>query len=212
MRREYEVAERGAVDMPPFADNLVFWAPLDNGDVTDHISGKSPSSDSGCGYEWDENKGMYLLHAVGSSSSCYTALKYSNLNLFENGHEHTLVIDVDENNSWFSSTYTNRYNIMIGSPIRTSSNGVSTYICHYRYSTSYTPMVGTHRYVMVVKSGTWKFYKDGVLITSLSSTGVSNGKSVAICQLNTNNSRNYIWAKNARIYNKAFSDEEVRQL
>ncbi len=37
MRRGYKIIE-GEL-LPPFAENLVFWAPLTEGDLTDHISG-----------------------------------------------------------------------------------------------------------------------------------------------------------------------------
>lgn len=190
----------------------MFYAPLTEGDLTDHISGTTPTSDVDCGYEWDATKGMYLLHASGSYRSCYTALKYSNLNMFESGHDHTLVIDVDEQNEYFTSSYTNRYNIMIGVPIIINSSRNYSYICHCRYNTTYSPIVGLHRYACVVSNGTWRYFQDGVLKNTMSTSSVSTGESVAICQLNTNNQKNYIWAKNARVYNRALSDGEVAQL
>lgn len=200
-------------DEPVFYENLVFYAPLLKNDLTDHISGTVPTSDNSCGYEWDSTKGMYLLKAQGSSSSTYAALKYINLSLFSNGTPHTLVIDVDENHSDFTSTYTNRYNIMMTTPIRpvTSNFSAYSYIRHYSYDTTYSPIKGLHRYVMVWQNNNEMWYKDGVYFGN-GSRDPLNFNSVAICQLNTNNSRNSIWAKNARIYNRALSAVEVKQL
>lgn len=53
----------GDTPLPPFPENLVFWAPLIQGDLSDHISGEVGVSSSGCSATWDNNEGMYLLTA-----------------------------------------------------------------------------------------------------------------------------------------------------
>ena len=54
----------GDTPLPPFAENLVFWAPLTQGDLSDHISGEVGVSSPNCSAVWDNNEGMYLLSAV----------------------------------------------------------------------------------------------------------------------------------------------------
>jgi hypothetical protein len=58
MRRD-DFLKTGGPDLPPFAENLVFWAPLTNGDLTDHISGASLLCDSRVSYLWDTNENCY---------------------------------------------------------------------------------------------------------------------------------------------------------
>lgn len=62
MRREY-MKSGGDTPLPPFSENLVFWAPLTQGDLSDHISGEVGVSSSGCSATWDSSEGMYLLSA-----------------------------------------------------------------------------------------------------------------------------------------------------
>lgn len=54
----------GDTPLPPFPENLVFWAPLTQGDLSDHISGEVGVSSSGCSATWDSGEGMYLLSAA----------------------------------------------------------------------------------------------------------------------------------------------------
>ena len=63
MRREY-MKSGGDTPLPPFSENLVFWAPLTQGDLSDHISGEVGASSSNCSAVWDSNEGMYLLSAA----------------------------------------------------------------------------------------------------------------------------------------------------
>lgn len=63
MRREY-IKSGGDTPLPPFSENLVFWAPLTQGDLSDHISSEVGVSSSGCSATWDSSEGMYLLSAA----------------------------------------------------------------------------------------------------------------------------------------------------
>lgn len=62
MRREHKQLD--GTQLPPFAENLVFWAPLTQGDLSDHISGEVGASSSNCSAVWDSTEGMYLLTAA----------------------------------------------------------------------------------------------------------------------------------------------------
>lgn len=57
MRRENAIIGGGA-PLPPFAENLVFWAPLTEGDLTDHVSGVSPAPGTGS-CTWDSGMNAY---------------------------------------------------------------------------------------------------------------------------------------------------------
>ena len=50
-RREYTLIEQGV--------QPVFYAPLTNGDLTDHVSGASLLCDSRVSYSWDNNENCY---------------------------------------------------------------------------------------------------------------------------------------------------------
>lgn len=62
MRRQHKQLD--GTPLPPFAENLVFWAPLTQGDLSDHISGEVGASSSNCSAVWDGTEGMYLLTAA----------------------------------------------------------------------------------------------------------------------------------------------------
>lgn len=214
MRREYKWKEQQPQPLPPFYENLVFWAPLTEGDLTDHISGVSPTTDTGCGYEWDADKGMYKLTSSGNSSSRYGALKYSGLNMrLADGQDITFVLDFEE-----VSGNGNGYNVIFGVPATTVQIPDIAYITHYRYTsqTNYNNVMGYGRYACVYSGTTCKFYKDGILKNTVSSAKWSmikfSANTASICQLNTNNTEYTMYGKNARIYNRALSASEVAQL
>lgn len=214
MRRNYKGKEQQPQPLPPFAENLVFWAPLTEGDLTDHISGKTPITDNLCSVSWDTSKEMYMLTASGSSSSRYGALKYSGLNMgLADGQDITFVLDFEE----FSGSG-NGYNLMFGVPATTEQIPTIAYMNHYRYTSqaNYNNVIGYGRYACVYSGTTCQFYKNGVLIntaTAASWSGIKfTANTASICQLNTNNTRYTMFGKNARIYNRALSASEVAQL
>lgn len=215
-RREYKSMEQGGGNLPdvPFAENLVFYAPLTEGDLTDHISGTVPtqSQDSYC--EWDETIGMYKLRAYSSNNGADfpSALKWSipSMNLTQ-GQALTLVIDVQE-----IYVYGNYYAPMISVPSMSSQGGA--YICNTRYINK--QLLSTlHRYCVSCSAFngsnfTLKFYQDGVLKQSgtWAQNYSYNKNTVSVCQLHTNNREYQIYAKNVRVYNRELSASEVAQL
>ena len=211
MKREDFIKSGGS--LPPFSENLVFWAPLEEGDVTEVLHGITPTTDSGCSFVFDANKQMYRLNASGGSSSYRGALKYSNVGMgMGNNHECTIVIDVEE-----ISISGNRYSAMIATPI--IQNNISiTYCCNARYFNSINKNL--HRYVAVYgglnqgEQNTFeRCYYDGILCYDAVWQGLPIANdSVSLCQLHRNNTQYSIYAKNARVYNKAFTTEEVAQL
>lgn len=211
MRREYN---KIVGYIPPFLDDLVFWAPLTEGDITDNISGNRPTTSAGCSYTWNDNKKMYMLYANGNSTSRYSALLYSGLSMnLTDGQDLTFVVDCEE-----ISGMGNGYNIMLGIPATTSRITAIAYLNHYRYTSqaNYTNLLKFGRYACVYSGTTCKFYKDGILTNtavSASWRGIKFTENTAsICQLNSNNYSYSMFAKNARIYRRALTDNEVAQL
>lgn len=205
MRREHKNIE----EVVPFSESLVFYAPLAQGDLSDHISGVIPTSDTDCGYLWNQSVNMYELY---SNKTWGGALIYEGLNMgLQDNQDITLAIDVSEIS--FSG---NRYASMIGCPRwnSTVTSDGTMYICHYRYNTSYTPMTDLNRYVMTFTStGIAKWYRNGSLVLTSPNwhkrTRLFSFNQVTLC-LNPNNCYKYrIYAKNARVYNRALSDSEV---
>lgn len=56
----------------PFAEDLIFWAPLTEGDLTDHISGVTGEIQNGTTVTWDSSKGMYLIDTTRVSSTTWS--------------------------------------------------------------------------------------------------------------------------------------------
>lgn len=206
----------GNEPLPPFSEDLVFWAPLTNGDLTDHISGVTPTTDSGCTVSFDTNKNMYLLTTTGTSSSYKAALRYTSLNLgMADGDGVTLVIDAAE-----KSYSGNHYSAMLSTPsVQVESQGknparISIVYFHssldtqlHRYALTCSPKIGTNNFTL-------KRYCDGVLKHTSSWNGIIpfTQNVVTMCQLNSNNTAYSIYVLNARIYNREMSASEVAQL
>jgi len=213
MRRQHgHVNDSGGGDTSnvPFSENLVFYAPLTQDDLTDHISGNSPTMMSNCSKSWDSSKEMWRLTSNPGRRGYYVSpLRYQNLNIpqVSASSKMTLVIDVAGINAG------NNYCAMLITP-EWGTIGKS-YYHFYLAETRFGGIdTGTHRYVGVWDSGKVTWYKDGVRKGSQSwgPTSVYTGAGcVAVCMAN-DTSKYEIYAKNARIYNRAFTASEVAQL
>lgn len=203
----------GSGPMPPFVENLVFWAPMPENDVTDHISGISPTSDTGCSYTWDANKRMYLCETAGSISSLNAALIWNNLTL-----------DIKPANiQQFTITGVFEF-------VSQNGNGYSCYIaCNNYHDQSPTNIRWTNGDAGLTPSGTNRLTvvadnSEGLkkcirYVNSTQATYQSSWNgfrtppvSIAVGQLLNNNVGFRIYAKDIRIYNRALSAAEVAQL
>lgn len=63
----------------PFADDLIFYAPLTQGDTTDHISGQDIHIRHAGALTWDNAEGAYKFN--GSYAEFYSQFYWSNLSL-----------------------------------------------------------------------------------------------------------------------------------
>ena len=195
----------------PFASNLVFYAPLTQGDLSDHISGVTPTTSSGCSVEWDSSKSMYLLTATGSFLS---ALRYRGLSMgMADRQGCTIVIDC-QTNSQGSSNYSavmstpevsrnQTYNVL---HIHRQRNGDSSSGVRRLAATMQSSSNGTRFYIY--------YYNNGTLNASpqFGASVQFSYNEVDIGETHSGGGTFKIWVKNARVYNRYMSASEIAQL
>lgn len=217
MKRENVQISGSVLPDIPFAENLVFYAPLTYGDLTDHISGTSPTTDTQCSCTWDSSKEMYLLSANGANNfRC--ALNYTNLSLqiTEKSTQQFTVTGIFE---WVSKNGNNFEAFYSVSNQKQSSNTCLRWTCgdvtKYDGGKHFT---GIKRLTAIVDNssgqGTYIRYEDNELVTNFGSwSNIKNPpNSVGICQLLINQYAFSCYAKDVRVYNRALSAAEVAQL
>ena len=213
-RRHYFQSGAPLPDVP-FAKNLVFYAPLTEGDLTDHVSGVAATVASTATVQWDSAKGMYHIYTgVGGSSSYLKTISWDNLpNLtsFPNGI--TLYLECEEVSGECSG---NSYAGTMSVASMSSSTQDVAYICNYRYTNVtgfYTLVPHAKLAYTLTSSGSCIWYKDGVSVRTASgwTNRIFNG-SISVCQLHRNNTKYGIYAKDVRVYNRVLSASEVAQL
>ena len=235
MRREHAIIGGGA-PLPPFAENLVFWAPLTEGDLTDHISGETGTTSAGASVQWDGNLGMYLLSVsttdpYGRGHDC-CALKYNgsqfrnnfrgvydNCTMFFVLRENTYVAGNGGTDRFCTSRYVSfsalkevwetspRANVMVDGNRLHSGNPIDP--------------SQTIKAVVVLENGFAKYYKNGAQTQSVSWDSLADPLSLAIMDKNghataTSSGYNTISAsayiKDVRVYNRVLTVEEILQL
>lgn len=204
-----------------FSENLVFYAPLRFGDLTNHYNGASPTIDEDCSCTWDNNKGMYLLSVTNGSNNTYKcALNYScpeMSSLFSSGaYQQITVTGLFE---WVSHIGDNNEAFFSVSNKKQSSNTNLTWTCGgtTKYGLSQHP-VGIHRLTAVLDDSTYEQicirYEDNEVVYSMSPWPFQKNApdSVGICQLLNNQTAFSCYAKDVRVYNRALSAAEIAQL
>ena len=79
MRREHLSSTRVLPDIP-FAEDCIFYAPLTQGDLTDHISSNTLTVLSPATCTWDSSKNMYYFNAY-NMGGWNTKFRWSGLDL-----------------------------------------------------------------------------------------------------------------------------------
>lgn len=212
-RRNYKKLEQQP--LPPFYENLVFWAPLTEGDLTDHISGVSPTTDTGCSITWDNDKKMYFF-VNNQVDFLNTSARYTGLNMGMNdGSAVSLVIDVEEH-----YRQNNSINVIFCTPdevVEIQGYNPARITNSYWHPNAEKIL---HRYVLTCakKVGSSKFsmkwYEDGILkYTSNWTAPLKLSDNIVTINQRTGNTGKFeIYAKNARIYNREFTAQEVAKL
>lgn len=215
MRREH--TSSSITPNVPFAEDCIFYAPLTEGDLTDHISGASPITQSNTLFQWDSNMQMYYLESNPGTTGYYVSPLYYDVNLpIRDFGNLTIVIDV------INVEMGNQYCAHVLTP--SWSDIGKNYVCAFMRQYGYgSPDNVLHRYVassnFTSSSGSISFYKDGVLSHSVNkaewvgstSKPTYDKNSVAICMAN-DTSTFKVYAKNCRIYNRSMTAAEVAQL
>lgn len=208
------ISPSGGEPLPPYSENLVFWAPLTEGDLTDHISGLVPNVQGSA--TWDANKGMYLLDST-QNNQRKAALRYTKSGGFDiNCQTGWTLFGIFEK---VSSTW--NYNaIMACTSIYLRNVGWSTNKECFIYVNELLTGVlsGIHKICIATTNGVGavNVYVDGVLVYTgdgYSASQMSNPPTqVDICASNSNSNRICEYAKDVRVYNRKLTASEVAQL
>ncbi len=197
------ITPSGGEPLPPYSENLVFWAPLTEGDLTDHVSGASMSVNSGT-VTWDTSGGYKCVGPLRNNT--YIAAW------------NELSLGFDITNLQFTTTYeifyfSSPYTIPVCLGGRTFAQNIDLQLTNYKWqriANVLEPYDGvnlhySHQYV------------DGI-----DKNRISRGTSPITGNVNTNvrvelnttpnyGSRTYI-IRDIRIYNRALTASEVAQL
>lgn len=207
MRREHIIIG-GSGPMPPFVENLVFWAPLTQGDLTDHISGLMGSSLGGASVDWNVMNDAYVLTTNTGAALSYQLDTPSML-----PDSYTVVVDVKVTQS--STTF---YIMAAGT---------------YGSTNSY-PNLGTHNFGIASDLSNWHkvasvcdktqlkqyFYLDSNLNNTVnrnSSHLIWSSNWTGALRTNLSLGVYFVYSgkaylKDVRIYNRALTASEVAQL
>ena len=217
-----ELFKTRALPDVPFAENLVFYAPLTEGDLTDHISGTSPTTGAaGTSVTWNTGKGMYLF-AFDETASVWTgaAAVYNNPAVLSNiqalcGDEQpcALVIQCE-----IIAQYGNRYGEFTAcydsQSHRSRLDLCSQRLNGYAENDSYVIYpTGFNKLAIVYEAGKRRSYVNGTLGKEMDWVqGTLNLDGVYIALKLSNNYRLQCYVKDIRIYNRSFTAQEVAQL
>lgn len=236
MRRD-DFLKTGGPDLPPFAEDLVFWAPLTEGDLTDHISGETGTTSPGASVQWDDSKGMYLMSvsttdSYGRGHDC-VALKFSGNALLSNlaGHYRDCsvflkVIEVSftgVNTTSFASNKTRYFSCSSMKDVWETSPRANIYVdgSAIHYGQIIDPGSLVKICYTASSSGNGKVYVNSYVRDTGVSDSLANPLSLGIMDKNghatsTSSPYNTIYCsayiKDVRFYKRCLSASEVAQL
>ena len=232
MKREYL---SGCTPTPsiPFQENLIFHAPLTQGDLTDHISGSNLTVTSPATCTWDSSKEMYYFNA--SNMGYYnTMFRWFGLSLGLINNASTTA-SLHFTVSWYCiidiTSWTTVYgeylwwSRWIPSMSYVKSQGNYSYAGFIDSSDYLGLKEGDYgRFTLVINGSSILFYKDGTLVNT-TNTNLSRGGSVYYNNIDTNICIYYMYKrstdhghsgachyKDIRVYNRSLSASEVAQL
>ena len=233
MRRGHVAPVGGGEPLPPFSESLVFWAPLTEGDLTDHISGSvgtTPSNNTNCSVTWDDNRGLYRIN---NRVSGFAGLWWQGLNMFPdavNGstlmrdipktiYLKVLVVTTPNGNGYAYSVGVGagndgyNYNVTTG-----TQRAVAECLCPTK--APFNIPIGTLHAICYTRDNlTNTQYLDGTLVstnpndpwTQLYYTRFGTRMSAVFCPQNAGDIAD-MCIQDIRIYNRALTASEVAQL
>lgn len=218
-----------------FQENLVFYAPLNKGELFDYISGEVGTTSEYAWTTWDDNEQMYQLgfdYPTYTGHNC-SALRFTSSTLLSNlnrcfiGGGGTVMMrykDVEYVGNRWSVTralsidampdvweYDPRSNITIDGYRQYQQNSMPAAARIFRTVIATFKTTGSQ----------FKTYVDGTLKTTSSFGMMASPRSVGICDKNgdlTNNNSYYnakkyvIYTKDIRVYDRQMTASEVQQL
>lgn len=210
-RREYKSMEQGGGNLPdvPFAENLVFYAPLTEGDLTEHISGQAMTITGDGGIDYDSAEGAYLitLPTFDTESPSKAVLIADNLSLGLSNQLTTVYSYRELGSANFRPAYFSAGNILsdtypyalpfVFGGARGSANQWKTFI----------QVWDTSQFMTSYKNGS--IYNEQTISTTITdscNSGISIGRRAASFHQGS------YYLRDLRIYNRALTASEVAQL
>ena len=218
MKREH-IFDKG--DLPPFYEDLVFYAPLTEGDLSDHISGNTMSVLSPGGVAWDGNMGMYLFNGAAPARTFKTLFSWNGLDL---DLQTTVTASVLHHTIHHKLTFVSSGIYHRAYPTFSYVRGTNqyAYICLYAKSYYNYNFIDNELYSIteVIDGSTTNLYVNGIRTASVST--ILNGN-MSYSQLGTtfniyplhqgDTAQGGIsYNRDIRVYNRVMSDSEVAQL
>lgn len=199
-RRHYKKLEQQP--LPPFYENLVFWAPLTEGDLTDHISGASLVANQNASITWDSAEGAYKFDLPTSVPS-YKGIELPNV-----------VIDFGDN--WLNAEYTCVIDIKVDSSVRSQTPILLTNKYNWKLSW-YDANNSRGKWIRLYSiknkgDGRVFLYEDERLYSQDAQSTSDDFGILLFARPGWNNKRFTAFAKSAYIFNKALTQEQINQL
>lgn len=208
-RREYS-KQQGGGNLPdvPFAENLVFYAPLTEGDLTEHISGQEMTITGDGGIDYDIAEDAYLITLPAATTPSKAVLTVGNLSLGLDNQLTTVYSYRELGSSNFRPAYFSIENItqdkypyalpFVFGGARGSANQWKTFV-----------QVWTNPFMRTYKNGSvYNEQNISTTITDSCNSGISIGRVASV--IGSHQGSYYL--RDLRIYNRALTAEEIAQL
>lgn len=221
MRRE--TFEKGGGGIP-FAENLVFYAPLTKGDLTDHVSGNNAelctdtSNNAQTSIVWDYNYNMYRLFTKGDNYAYNYpfALRWNVPNLFDTDKSYTIAVKMqvlqETSNGYFAYFACSDFKKTFNN--RTETDYVYTY-AHQSRNTKPTTLSWVICSLSRGADHTARWYLNSLLKTTRSPWCASKTikpDTIALCQKHHNTTSCEMLAKDLIVYDRLLNQTEIELL
>lgn len=203
MRREHVLDNISNI---PFAEDLVFYAPLTEGDLTDHVNNLQGKVRTTAFITWDSSVGMYLIDSPQKN--------YLNGGIYWELPQPMMKPWTIYCRCNFITSSGNNYSGIAG--LINTTTGSDYFLTGYRATLSSNPTPFEADLCMVVKTvdnnPSIFFYRDGVLKKTEHWTSTVGWNQVIVGTGSNGSTNTKMYVKDVRIYNRVLSVSEVAQL
>ena len=199
------MSKRGHFEEIKSIEGLIFFAPLENGNTKDLVSGQELVPQKGT-VTWDNNKDAYRFYGPTSKSMSYYIGSWNNLNM-----------DLDITNAGFTYLFEVNAPIYPICPIifggrqwahnLLSGSFYPTYNVFGKFAISLEPYSGTTHYS--------RYYYNGVLKNTIdrgNTPTVFSALAKQRVEIDTNNTSHTWWMRNAMIFNRSLTQDEIIEI